>query len=84
MADGESRVDHREMQMAALKYDISTARPLRELIAHEIGLGVDLKYLAVKYGHFKNVTLEAIQRFKAKLDGEKEARDREREARNER
>lgn len=80
----EDKADHREMQMAALRYDISTARPLRELIAHEIELGTDLKYIAIKYGHFKNVTLEGIQRLKAKLDGEKEARDRDREARNER
>lgn len=64
----------REMQMAALRYDLSTARPLKEIIRHELDLGIAPKWIAVRYGHL-GVTVERVEKFKAALDAQAEARE---------
>jgi hypothetical protein len=72
------------MQHAALKFDLSTARPLRDLVLAEIKNGVDLKWIATKYGHL-GATLDRVLTAKAAIDKQKELqRERENAARGNR
>lgn len=72
--DAEKRLDQREMQFAALKYDISTAKPLKEIVLCEIRNGTDPKWIVVKYGHL-GVTLERVQAAKAAIDKQRETKN---------
>lgn len=67
----------REMQQAALRYDVSTARKLKDIVLHELGCGVSAEYIATKYGHL-GASLERVKAFKAALDKQAE-KQRERE-----
>lgn len=71
----EQKSDRREMQMAALRYDISTARPLKELVLLDIRNGVDSKWIVIRYGHY-GVTLERVLAAKAAIERQKEATQR--------
>ena len=62
----------REMQFAALKHDISTARPLKDVVLGEIRSGVRPEWIAVKYGHL-GVTLERVLIAKAEIERRTEA-----------
>lgn len=74
-SDGKADADlKREMQLAAYKYDLSTAVKTEDLVKMYLRSGVDPKYLAIRYG----VDLERCQRYVAALTKQKEAR-RERE-----
>lgn len=72
---GEKKADLREMQMAALRYDLSTARPLKELVIRDIRSGVDPAWIVVKYGHH-GVTLDRVLGVKAAIERQEEAKRR--------
>ena len=61
------------MQFESLKYDLSKARSLREIVLGEIKNGVDPKWLAVKYRHL-GVTLERVVAAKAAIDKQEESK----------
>lgn len=72
------------MQMAALQYDISTARPLKELVLGELKNGTRPEWIATRYAHF-GVTLERVLAAKAAIDKQEQLkREREQSARGNR
>ena len=77
---GNTAPDRREMQMAALQFDLSTARPLKEIVLGEIKQGTDPKWIVVKYGHL-GVTLERVLAAKGAMDKQAEAKREREEAR---
>lgn len=85
MSTSDSKADadvKREMQHAALKFDISTAKPLKEIVLGEIKLGIRPEWIATKYQHL-GVTLERVLAAKAAIEKQSEARrERENAARN--
>lgn len=63
----EKAAERQEMALAALRYDLSTAKPLRELVRHAIETGARPEYIALRYGYL-GATLERVLAFKARLD----------------
>lgn len=77
MEQAADKGDKLEMQHAALKFDISTARPLKEIVLAEIKNGVKPEWIACRYAHL-GVTLERVLAAKAAID-QQEAAKRERQ-----
>jgi len=69
------------MQLAALRYDLSTARPLKELVLGDLKNGVRPEWIATKYGHL-GVTLERVIAFKAAIDKQTEAKRERQESKS--
>ena len=68
----------REMQLASLRYDLSTAPKKDEIVKYYLGAGVDPAWLSTRYG----VDLERCRRYVAALTKQKEQqRERENAAR---
>lgn len=67
----EERDVKREMQLAALKHDLSTAKRLKDVVLGEIRLGARPEWVAMKYGHL-GVTLERVLAAKAAIDKQEE------------
>lgn len=77
-SDGKADTDvKREMREAAMRYDRSTALPLRDVVLGELKNGVRPEWIAVKYGHL-GATLERVMAFKAAIDKQQE-KQRERQ-----
>ena len=75
----EDLATKREMQMHSLRYDLSTAKTLKELVLYEINAGFSAEWIATKYGHM-GASLDRVKAFKAAIDRQSEAKRERTEA----